>query len=241
MNVLVLGATSVIGSEIAAAFASGNHLLLVGRDAARLADAERRCTSAGAVRIDRLPYSLSAGCDELAGALAAYRVDIMVNAASATSRLRDGDVDTTQLASYMNVDVVAPLDLAGRLAARHPLAVVFVSSVLAVARSPNRTIYGNLKAIHERALLTLAEREPRIRPHIFRIATIIDPDRRGRRAREAGQAVRRAFDAGKRIGTYGLAGRLMTALYLAQPAAYAAIIKLSRVVRGAAGAARRRS
>ena len=234
MNVLVLGATSVIGSEIAAAFSPYNRVLLAGRDRRRLSRAADLCRQSGAAQVFEMPCDLSAGARDVARLAIESGVELVINAASATSRVRDEHVRPERMAEYLNVELLAPLDIIRSLAASRrdtPLRVIYLSTVLAVTRSPERTIYGALKAIHERALTVLAESSALVTVQIFRIATIINSDRRTNRATMLAKAVRHAFDEGRPMTTYGLAGRLMIALFFAQPLVYAGVTRAIRVVR----------
>ena len=235
MNILVLGATSVIGSEIAAAFSPGNRILLAGRDPRRLREATILCREAGAKQITELPYDLGAGTESLARAAIDAGVNAIINVASATSRLTDDQIPPERLPDYLLIEISAPLELIRFLAAAPrdtPLRVLYISSILAVVRTPRRTVYSSLKAVHEAALSALAASDQRVTAQIFRVATIIDPDRHTPKARKLANAVRRAYDEQQPLVTYGLAGRLMAALYFTQPLVFRAAVRLIRVLRG---------
>ena len=233
MNLLVLGASSVIGSEIAVAFARGNWLLLVGRDPQRLGDTAVRCRNAGAERTLELPCDLATGIAEVARVALEWGVTVVVNAASATSRLRDNQIPIERLQEYFSVEVSAPLELVRTVAtgSKDPVRVIYISSILAVLPTPNRRIYGSLKGIHERALSALTASTPRLRSQIFRVATIVNPDVRTAKAQSLGCEVKRAFEAERTVVTYGLAGRLLWAVYATQPLLGHLLIRGSRLVR----------
>lgn len=235
MNILVLGATSVIGSEIAAAFSTGNRILLAGRDPGRLREAGTLCKEAGAEQITELPCDLSAGTEALARAAIDAGVNVIINAASATSRLTDDQIPPHRLADYLRIEISAPLELIRSLAGAPrdtPLRVLYISSILAVVRTPRRTVYSSLKAVHEAALSAMAASDHRVTAQIVRVATIIDADRHTKKARLLARAVRRAFDDQRPLVTLGLAGRLMAALYFTQPLVFRAAVRLVRVLRG---------
>lgn len=233
MNVLVLGATSVIGAHVAEAFAPGNDLLLAGRDADRLRQAAARCRAAGASSVTETACDLREGIAAL-DAVSTWAPDVIVNAASSTSRLRDDAIPAGDLSAAVAVDLLAPLELVRALVARRegrPARVVFISSVLAAVPNPSRVIYGSLKRMHEEALLALARSEPDVRVLIARLAKPMSPDRPSRDAARFAAAVRRGFDEGKVRMSFGLSGRLMTALFLLQPAAFHLAVKALRIVR----------
>ncbi|MGH9665103.1 MAG: SDR family NAD(P)-dependent oxidoreductase, partial [Bryobacteraceae bacterium] len=234
MNVLVLGATSVIGAHVAEAFAHGNDLLLTGRDANRLRQAGARCRAAGASSVIEAEFDLRQGLAGLDAAPSEWTPDVIVNAASSTSRLRDDAIPAGDLSSAVAVDLLAPLDLIRSLAGRRcgrQTRVVFISSVLAAVPSPRRLIYGSLKRIHEEALAALARSEPGVTVLIARLAKVISPDYPSRDAARFASAVRRSFDEGKVNMSFGVSGRLMTGLFLLQPAVFHLAVKSIRIVR----------
>jgi len=233
VNILVLGASSVIGSEIAAALSPGHTLLLAGRDPGRLCQAAGLCRCAGAHEAIELPCDLERGSAALVEALGGRAVDVVVNAASATSRLRDDDIDPAEWSAYLRVELSAPLELVAALAARRstPLVVVYISSILAVTPSPNRQIYGGLKALHEAALRRMARATGRLDVRIVRVGTIIDADRRTPRASALGRAVRTALDRGRPVVTYGASGRALAAAHRIHPLLFAAVVRAVRIAR----------
>jgi short-subunit dehydrogenase involved in D-alanine esterification of teichoic acids len=233
MNVLVLGATSVIGAHVAEAFAPGNNLLLAGRDSGRLSQAAARCRAAAASRVVETAYDLRQGMAGL-GAASAWPPDVIVNAASSTSRLRDDVIPAGDLSAAVAVDLLAPLELIRSVVGcrgSRQTHVVFISSVLAAVPSPRRVIYGSLKRMHEEALLAFARSEPGVRVLIARLAKPISPDHPSRDAARFAAAVRRSFDEGKVRMSFGLSGRLMTALFLLQPAVFHLAVNALRIVR----------
>jgi len=238
MNILVLGATSRIGSEIAAVLSPGNDLLLVGRDTSRLQQAADRCRECGAQRINQLASDLRQGSGDILRAVSNWQIDVIINSASATSRLRDDEIAVDKLADYVMVDVLAPLQLVAHLRASQPgrpLSIVFVSTVLTVVRSPNRIIYSNLKAIHERCLRALAQSHHELYVLIVKVAKVIPPDIRTPDTEKLAKVVRKAFERRKTTIFYGLAGRLLTVLFYTQPLFFGLAVKMRRMFSPALG------
>ncbi|MEO7143854.1 MAG: SDR family NAD(P)-dependent oxidoreductase [Bryobacteraceae bacterium] len=234
MNVLVLGSTSVIGMHLAAAFASGNNLLLTGRNPVRLSDAAGHCREAGACSVVEFPCDLGADCSELLVTTAGWNPDVIINAASATSQLRDDAIAFDDFSSVVRVDLLAPLDLLHSLVARRngqPLRVVFVSSALAAVRSPRRAIYGSLKRVHEQALVSLSKKRPEVQVLIARLSKVISPRQSSREALRFAATVRDSFDRGRTYMSFGWSGRLVTGLFFVQPLAFYLVVDLARAAR----------
>lgn len=161
------------------------------------------------------------------------RVDLLINAASATSRLRDNQLQMEKLDEYVSVDLLAPLHLAEKIwagQAGQPLAIIFISSILAVLRTPNRTLYGNLKMLQEESLKSLAASRPGMSLLIVRVAKVLPVDRRTKETAKLAQAVRRAFAEKRKTLTYGTAGRLSVALFYAQPLVFSLVVKARRLI-----------
>ncbi|HWB83042.1 MAG TPA: SDR family oxidoreductase [Bryobacteraceae bacterium] len=234
MNVLVLGATSVIGAHVAEAFAPGNDLLLAGRDRARLHQAAERCRAAQAASVVETAMDLREGVANFLAEISGLLPDVIINAASATSRLRDDSIPADELAGVITVDLLAPLELIRSLIAERSgekTRIVFISSVLASVPSPRRVIYGNLKRMQEESLLALARSNSAVQVLIARLAKPIPPDQPSRDAIRFAAAVRHAFDKGETKMSFGLSGRLMNGLFWLQPAVFHIAVEFIRLIR----------
>jgi short-subunit dehydrogenase len=238
VNLLVLGASSAIGSQLALEFALGNALLLVGRNVERLERSARACRENGATSVTLLPADLESGYPEIVQAARLGNVDLVINAASATSRLRDSDLDIDSLGNYVSVDLVAPVRLIQDLSKHRgpaPLAVIFVSSLLALVRSPNRSVYGGLKAAHELFLKRILDSQPARKLLILRVGIPLPVETVTERTVLLGKAARTAFDRNQPVLFYGFSGRALSWLYFAQPLVFRTVVELLRKFRGAPG------
>jgi short-subunit dehydrogenase len=236
VNVLVLGASSPIGSQLALEFARGNNVLLVGRNVERLEAAARACRENGASRATLLAADLESGYAEIVQAAKLGEVDLVINAASATSRLRDSDLNIDSLGAYFSVDLIAPVRLIQELSKHRgtaPLAVIFVSSLLALVRSPNRSVYGGLKSAHELFLKRILESQPARKLLIVRVGIPLPTGTVTDRTVRLGQAARMAFDRNQPVLFYGFSGRALSWLYFAQPLVFRVVVELLRRLRGA--------
>lgn len=234
MNVLVLGASSAVGAGVAEAFSPGNRLFLTGRDASRLGRAAERCRAAGASFVDELAWDLRNGPGGLKEAAVRWRPDLVINAASAASRLRDHQIADDDLAGLFSVDLASPLDVIRAVLPERggrSVGVVFISSILSAVKSPDREIYGALKRIHERTLEGLAASRPDLRLLIVRVSKRIPTDGWSPEADRLGAAVLKGYLEGKRLIYHGNGGRLAMALYSVQPALFGLGLKAARRVR----------
>lgn len=231
MKLLVLGASSAIGGQLALEFSRGHMLVLVGRNRERLEQTARRCRENGAAGVTLVAADLESGYGEIEEA--ARDVELVINAASATSRLRDRDLDADALGSYAAVDLVAPVRLIQAISkqrGRAPLGVIFVSSLLAVVKSPNRAVYGGLKSAQEVILGQVME-APGRRLLIVRVGTPLPTEEATAQTVRLGRAARKAWEGNRQVLFYGLTGRMLSWLYLAQPLIFRVVVETQRKLR----------
>ena len=234
MNVIVLGATSAIGGGIAEAFSPGNRLLVTGRDISRLKRSADRCKAEGASHVVEVACDLRHGSDELEKSAVDWQPDLIINAASATSRLRDHQISIEDMGSILTADLLTPFEVIQSVLANRdsrPVGILFISTMLSVVKSPDREIYSALKRIHEKVLLGLAASQPDLRLMIVRISKWIPPDVENPETKKLGLAVLNGYREGKQVLYYGFPGRLMTTLYYSQPLLFDLAVRVSRILR----------
>ena len=232
MNILVTGASSVIGSAVAAAFASGNQLFLTGRDESRLKEAENLCRAGGAHAVISFTGDLSAGEEPILKAINGKPIHLLIHAASSLSRLRDEEIPNHRLCAYIQAEILTPLALVQRLisAQSEPMALLFISSVLAILPTPRRAIYGRLKAVLEQSFLAF---QPQLKVRILRVSKVIDKDDSSVDLGKVSKVARRAMQETKTIVSYGISGRFLSALYYTQPIVFGWLMNARRMLQRA--------
>lgn len=212
-------------------FAPGNSLVLVGRNRERLEQAAQKCRENGATGVQLIAADLESGYGEIE--TAARDVELVINAASATSRLRDRDLDVDALGSYAAVDLVAPVRLVQAISKQRgaaALGVIFVSSLLAVVKSPNRAVYGGLKSAQE-VILRQVMGAPGRRLLIVRVGTPLPTEEATGRTVALAGAARKAWEENRKELFYGWVGRMLSWLYLAQPLIFRVVVETQRKLR----------
>ncbi|KQT65965.1 MULTISPECIES: SDR family NAD(P)-dependent oxidoreductase [unclassified Aureimonas] len=153
-TVLITGASTGIGATYADRFARRGHdLVLVARDAGRMAKLAARLTEETGVEIDILPADLTVE-KEIEAVEARLRDDasirILVNNAGAGLGGSFTDQSTTAMANLVALNTNAVVRLAGaiapRLAEAGEGAIVNIGSVVGLAPEFNMTVYGATKA-----------------------------------------------------------------------------------------------
>lgn len=222
MRILILGASSSVGSALAAEFAPGNSLVLAGRDGGRLAAAERRCKEAGALELKSVSADLAAGAGPLVRAIGGLQVDLVIDAASSASGSRDEDIGADRMQALVAADLTSKIELLNALLGGQAAApaVIFVSTVLTRVRSPGRLVYSSLKGLHEAYLGKLRDKRPDLRLLVVHVGAVIDAKDPSRKADDLARAVAKSFRAGRSELMFGLGGRILLGLFYTQPALY---------------------
>ena len=237
MNILVIGASSAIGSAVAAAFASDNDLFLTGRDAGRLNAASEMCRARGARRVLQFPGDLKDGADPILCGVNGAPIHLVIHAASALSRLRDEEIPADEVCERIQAEIVTPLLVVRTLLnARHgeKMSVLFISSILAALPTPRRAIYGGLKRVFEDALLSIQAQRPNLDVRILRVSKVIDKDRNTADLERVAAVATAAMLGSRRIVSYGSSGRILLFFYNTLPFAVRALFHLRRLLQRSA-------
>lgn len=236
MTILLLGASSELGRAFVQEFAPQNILLLAGRDCARLEMIKREAEQAGAREVRFIEHDLAHGHYALFEALQGQRIDLLINLASATSKVGDPAIEPEQIEAYTKTDLLTPVELVmALLQAQHavytkdaPLHVIFISSVLAMIHSPDRDIYAAYKRLQAAFLQRIAALHPeRIRFTIVTIGTRLPRHECTRRHSNIARKAARLYVTHKTI-FYGFQGRVLLWLNQLCPWLIPGVISLSR-------------
>ena len=236
MQILILGASSQVGVALARAFAPGNTLWLLGRDRSKLDQAVQATLAAGATRCVALAVELSEMRDPASAlvGLGGGPLDLILDAASAASALRDSEMPAAAMQRLVLADVASRVPLMEALLARQPQppAIIFISTVLARRRSPDRLVYSALKQLLESYYQRLAAERPGLRLLVVTVGTVIDPQRPSEKPVRLAAAVLKAFNERRTSLFFGGIGKIYLALFYLQPLVFFAVTRLQRALRG---------
>jgi short-subunit dehydrogenase len=240
MQILILGASSAIGTALARSFAHGNGLLLVGRNELRLQSASSACLSAGAASVTWVSHDFRSGIRQLLEALGGRKVDLIIDAASAASGGRDASIEAGGLADMVRVDFLCRTELFEAILRGQPEApaVIYISTVLALVRSPNRMVYSSLKQLNGIYLQKLQASNPHMRVLIVYVGKVIATKLATAEPAALAAAVREAFEARRATLLYGWSGHLFLGLFYAQPLVFFGVTRMQRWLRGLVNGAR---
>lgn len=233
MNILILGASSQIGCELALCFSQDNDLILLGRNIENLNSVAKKCIEAGARKVDLLAQDLVADVDDLIHKLGDVQIDLVINLVSATSRVKDSELLPSQLEAYVKSDLLVPVRLIQYLSetAIKPLKVIFISSVLASVRSPDRLLYGSLKSLQEMCLSKLLDKRKGNALLVVKVGKVIPHEQSSDKAKLLAAAIYEAHRNRCEELNYGWTGRVYFWLFNFQPLLFNLIVQLQRIIR----------
>jgi short-subunit dehydrogenase len=227
-DILILGASSQIGQELALRFSPKNSLTLSGRNREALQRVADRCLSAGAACVDLMVQDMADG-----DIVNDRQFDLVINLVAATSRVKDSEFPLSQLESYLNADLLVPIRFLQGIIEKpgKPLKIIFVSSVLASVKSPDRMLYGSLKALQLMCLQKLTLMRQGDELLVVNVGRVIPHNSPTREASKLADAIYGAHARRQKVLNYGLVGRIFVLLFYTQPLIFDAIVKLQRALR----------
>jgi short-subunit dehydrogenase len=233
LNILILGASSQIGCELALCFSKGNDLILLGRNKESLNSVAQKCIEAGSPKVDLLAQDMVADADDLIRKLGGVQIDLVINLVSATSRVKDSELLPSQLEAYVKSDLLVPVRLIQYLSetAIKPLKVIFISSVLASVKSPDRLLYGSLKSLQEMCLSKLLDKRKGNELLVVKVGKVIPHEQSSGKAKQLAAVIYRAHLNRCEILNYGWTGRIYFWLFNFQPLVFKLVVQLQRLIR----------
>ena len=233
MFILVLGASSHIGSALAEAFCPENELILVGRNVARLREAADRCKRSGAAQVACVEVDLSVGVNSVLKAIAGTHVDLIIDAASASSGKRDSAIELHEFVHLVSADLLSRMEIMDHVVRNQGAApaVVFISTVLTLLKSPGRTVYTALKELYENYLNKMKRNRSELYLLVVYVGTVIDTSKASKKAEQLASAVFEAFQKKKEKLFFGLSGMLLLTLFYIQPVIFYLVTLAQRRVR----------
>ncbi|MDP1614279.1 MAG: hypothetical protein Q8L68_00615, partial [Methylococcales bacterium] len=189
----------------------------------------------GALTVDCIVQDIANGADLLMQKIDKWQFDLVINLVASTSRVKDSEFLPSQLEKYLMSDLLVPVQLLQKLIdkSNKPLKVIFISTVLASVKSPDRLLYGSLKLLQEMCLHNLSYRQG-IGLLVVKVGMVIPHKHTSDRSKKLVAAIYQAHLQGKKVLSYGLVGRLYLLLFYTQPLIFGLVVRLQRALRGSA-------
>jgi|GEM_PF-2442575 len=233
MHILILGASSFVGAALAEVFAPNNSLILVGRNLDRLIAAANTCRNSGASHVECVEQDFCSGVNALLQAVEGKHIDLIVDAASASSSKRDAEIESGDISDLISADFSSRTRIMEHFLRNQDTApaVILISTVLTLVKSPGRTVYATLKGLYETYLLKLRDSRPDLRLLVVYVGTVIDPKNTSNKPKRLAAAVITAFRNGRGKLFYGSSGIAFLALFYFQPVIFYCVARAQRALR----------
>ena len=233
MNILVLGASSNVGAALAEAFCLGNNLILVGRSVDKLTAIADKCKFSGASQVAYVQQDLSRGVSVVLQAIESKQIDLVIDAASASSKFRDNETEVKDFPQYVTADFLSRTKILDCILSnqnRAP-AMVFISTVLTLVKSPGRRFYTALKTLNETYLTKIRDSRPDFYLLIVYLGTVIDTKHKTSKPGKLAAAVFHAYGKKNEKLFFGLSGMVLLVAFFLQPMLYYGVTIAQRKIR----------
>ena len=219
MLILVLGASSYVGAALAEAFSLNNSLILAGRRVDRLRVVANQCRESGAAHVAYIEQDFSLGIGAVLQAVEGRQIDLIIDAASASSRCRDAEIESNDIPRYVSADFSSRTQMMDHILQNQDIApaMIFISTVLTLVKSPDRVIYTALKTLYASYLTKLRNDRPEFNLLIVYVGTVIGTRNETRKPKKLASAVFKAYKSKNRKLFFGLSGIFYLALFYFQP------------------------
>lgn len=232
-NILILGASSQIGQELALRFSTHNTLYLSGRNQSTLNLIANRCLEFGAEKVIVICSDLSDGINQIFKIVVNSQLDLIINLVAASSREMDDGFAPKMFENYIFSDLLAPIQLVRKISINlknHP-DIIFVSSVLASVKSPNKEMYSALKRLQEIYWEQLFRSDKSGSLLIVKVGKKISHSSSSFISKDLANKIYENYQLKNNILNYGWEGKFYLFLFYLQPILLKWLIKFHRALR----------
>ncbi|MBT6470741.1 MAG: SDR family NAD(P)-dependent oxidoreductase [Candidatus Marinimicrobia bacterium] len=236
MNVLVLGASSSIGSSIVKSFAKNNKLFLLSTKCEKLETLKKetlalRCQSVKIIESDlQSPIIVKD--------LILDSIDIIINVACTSSRLKNLNIVPNQHKSFTEVDLSNPLVILehfleekAKQGKNAQLYYIFINTILSKIKSPDYSIYYSYKILQQEYVNGFQRKYCDILKSInVIVGTQIDRTKETRKTVDLAKRIKLAIEKNESEFIYGFEGKLIYMLYRVSPLLSNILIYIKRLL-----------
>lgn len=230
-NILILGASSKIGEALSQRFSADNTIILSGRNEVRLKEVAKICMLSGASTVYVIPVDLAKNVDPIININ--LPIHLIIDVASASSSLRDSEIDHTIMGELIQADFLSRAriySILNKLSAALP-DIIFISSVLACVKTPNRSIYSSLKNLSETFLNKLRKSNPDSRILIYRVGKQIDKINNSLELEKISSQIERSYLSGTDFVNYGFSGKILLLINQIHPKLASMAVIIQRMIK----------
>ena len=234
MNILILGVTSSIGKSVAKGFAKNNKLFLLSTKVEKVELLKKEILALGCPDVKIIEASLESII--FIKELIECKIDMIINIASATSRLKNKNIDPLNIQSYTSVDLLNPLQILENFLKKNKnenkkkkLYYIFINTILSKIHSPDYSIYYSYKILHQEYMQGFQRKYFEIlKTTNVIVGTQIDRSKENKKSISLTNRIKLAIQNNESEFIFGFFGKLIYMLYRISPAMSTFLIYMKR-------------
>ena len=234
MNILILGATSSIGKSVAKGFAKNNKLFLLSTKFEKVESLKKEILALGGADIKIIEASLESIIN--IKEFIEGKIDMIINIASATSRLKNNNIDPHNNQFYTSVDLLNPLEILehflkenAKEGKNQQLYYIFINTILSRIQSPDYSIYYSYKILQQEYMRSFQRKYGEILKTInVIVGTQIDRSKENEKSINLTNRIKLAIQNNESEFIFGFEGKIIYMLYRISPLLSNCLIYMKR-------------
>jgi short-subunit dehydrogenase len=223
MKILVLGASSTIGSSIVKSFAKDNKLFLLSTKREKLETLNKEVLALGCQSVKIVEADLQSPI--IVTNLISESIDMIINVACASSSLKNYNIKPHNHKYYTNVDLSNPLlilehflEEKSKQGQNKQLYYIFINTILSKIQSPDYSIYYSYKTLHQEYMNGFKIKYGNILKSInVIVGTQIDRFKETKKTIDLANRIKLAIKRNESEFIFGFEGELIYILYRVSP------------------------
>ena len=234
MNILVLGASSSIGKSITKSFSKNNKLFLLSTKCEKLKTLKNEALALGSQDVKIMKADLSS--TKIIEELISENIDMIINIACASSRLKNNNIEPHRHQYYTAVDLTSPLIILEHfLEKKHTqgkgaqLHYIFINTILTKIQSPDYSIYYSYKILQQEYINGFKRKYGNIFKSInVIVGTKIDRTKETQKTIKLAERIKLAINNNETEFIFGFEGKIIYFLYSISPLLSDGLIYMKR-------------
>ena len=225
MRILVLGATSSIGLSIVKTFSKGNQLILASSKYEKLKKIEQEFLNLDSENIKFIEIDLSLPINSKEIFKNFLCPDIIINAACASSKIKDSNIDPSNYKKITSIDLYSPISILDyfiqekiNLSETTKLNYIFINTILTKIKSPDYSIYTSYKLLHQNYIKSFNVKYGDYFNFInVIVGTQIDRNKESKNSINLAERIKVALKKNEKEFIFGLKGKIIYMVYNISP------------------------
>ena len=234
MNILVLGASSSIGKSITKSFSKNNKLFLLSTKCEKLKTLKNEALALGSQDVKIMKADLSS--TKIIEELISENIDMIINIACASSRLKNNNIEPHRHQYYTAVDLSSPLVILehflkekSKQGENTQLYYIFINTILSKIKSPDYSIYYSYKILQQEYMSGFQRKYGNILKSInVIVGTQINKSKETRKTVKLAERIKLAINNNETVFIFGFEGKIIYFLYRISPLLSDGLIYMKR-------------